>query len=64
MLLVSIVAYLVAGAALSLAYYDYYYCIVAILVVLRDVVARDLQARDPVRVAGAPLYRPAPSPAR
>ena len=64
MLLVSFVAYLVAGAGLSLSYYDYYYCLVALLVVLRDVVAREVQARAPVRPAGEALLGPLPSPAR
>jgi probable O-glycosylation ligase (exosortase A-associated) len=64
MVTVSFVAYAVAGAALSLAYYDYYYCLVAVLVVVRDLVTRELEARSPAPTAGQALYRPAPSPAR
>jgi probable O-glycosylation ligase (exosortase A-associated) len=63
MLSVSIVAYLVAGAGLSLAYYDYYYCIVALLIVLRDHVARELRVRVPDRAYQERPLAPIPSPA-
>ena len=64
MVMVSLVAYLVAGAALSLTYYDYYYCLVALLIVLRDVVARELKAREPSRRFGDAMASPVPSLAR
>jgi probable O-glycosylation ligase (exosortase A-associated) len=64
MVTVSFVAYAVAGAALSLAYYDYYYCLVAVLVVLRDLVTRQLEARNLAPQAGRAILGPAPSPAR
>jgi probable O-glycosylation ligase (exosortase A-associated) len=64
MVTVSFVGYAVAGAALSLAYYDYYYCLVALLVVLRDHVARELAARNPAPAAGKALYGPLPTAAR
>jgi probable O-glycosylation ligase (exosortase A-associated) len=61
MVTVSFVAYAVAGAALSLAYYDYYYCLLAVLVVVRGLVARELEARSPASEAGQFLYRPSPA---
>ena len=64
MLMVSGMVYFVAGAGLSLAYYDYYYCIVAVLIVLRDLVRRELHARAPVRAMSEGRYEALPSPAR
>jgi probable O-glycosylation ligase (exosortase A-associated) len=63
MLSVSIVAYLVAGAGLSLAYYDFYYCIVALLILLRDHVARELRVRVPDRAYQERMISPIPSAA-
>jgi putative inorganic carbon (hco3(-)) transporter len=54
MITISLVAYFVAGAALSLAYYDFYYCLVAILVVLREEVARQTAPEAQPSRFGAP----------
>lgn len=55
---VSMIGYLVGGAFLSLAYYDYFYYVLAALVVTRKVIAPRLAARKseyaPPHAAGAP----------
>lgn len=59
MMEVSLAGYLVAGAALSLAYYDMYLALVAIMAIVRLLVARELQAKAKPR----PLVHPAAAPA-
>ena len=62
MLQVSLVSYMVAGAALSMAYYDMLYIIFGVLVSVRQIVSAGESVRPaPARVArplvGAPLRR-------
>lgn len=54
MVTVSFVAYFTAGAALSLAYYDFYYCLVALLVALRDHVSKQTAQQPQAKAFGAP----------
>ncbi len=49
MIQVSLVAYVVAGAALSLAYYSLYFSLVVVLAIIRRLVARELAASQPAR---------------
>ena len=48
----SLVAYIVSGAALSMAYFDYVYMIFAILVVLREMISRPAPMQRPTSLAG------------
>jgi len=54
MVTVSFVAYFTAGAALSLAYYDFYYCLVALLIALRDYVAKQTAALPQAQTYASP----------
>ena len=58
MIQVSLVGYMVAGAFLSLAYFDLFYLLVAIVVATQDVVARALKG-VPAETAEA-AFRPGP----
>jgi probable O-glycosylation ligase (exosortase A-associated) len=51
---VSLIGYLVGGAFLSLAYYDYFYYVLAALVITRKVIAPRVAARGAAKSAQAP----------
>lgn len=54
MIQVSFAAYFTAGATVTLAFYDVYWVLVALLVLLRQHVANELQQREPAAADPAP----------
>jgi hypothetical protein len=61
MLQVSLIGYAVTGAALGLAYFDFYYALVAIIVVSKVLLEKELSAR---MVSEEVTNRPAAPPMR
>ncbi len=64
MMEVSLAGYLVAGAALSLAYYDMYLALVAITAIVRVIVSKELKAKTRAFVHPAMPPTPVPGTAR
>jgi hypothetical protein len=68
MIQVSLVGYAVSGLFLGLAYFDYYYALIALIVGMTTVLAQELptaqvkQARPPPAIGVPPVPRPVPRP--